>query len=313
MSLRKVIVLGICIFAGVIGVKVFKKNVDKESLIALIPKEKNSPAERSDLLPLAGGESCDEKDMIERLFTTEGDKLPIVETISYKSRVPWLKGRPAWIADYASHFSTSRHFIARSLNQEADYYTQKVSSGDRFNILNPNKNFNFYLLVDINKLKMWFYYVDLDQAEKVLIKTYKVGLGAIEGGESTTPVGSFWIGDRVATYKPGMVGLFRNEKVEMINVFGTRWIPFNQTDEVAGYGIHGLPCEIDPANQEFIEHTEMLGKYSSDGCIRLGKEDIEELYSIVISRPTLVEITQSSDEITENPKNIPEALVASSQ
>ncbi len=65
-------------------------------------------------------------DRIFQLFTTGPTKLPIVETVHYSSSVPWLKGRPAWIADYASHYNTSRHFIARSLNGKPDYFSQKV-------------------------------------------------------------------------------------------------------------------------------------------------------------------------------------------
>ena len=66
-----------------------------------------------------------EADRMAQLFRTKGEKLPIVETVSYTSRVDWLKGRPAWIADYAAHFATSRHFIARSLNGKADYLRKK--------------------------------------------------------------------------------------------------------------------------------------------------------------------------------------------
>src|ERR1700733_8691101 len=36
-------------------------------------------------------------DRISQLFTTGPNKLPIVETITYSSQVPWLKGRPAWV------------------------------------------------------------------------------------------------------------------------------------------------------------------------------------------------------------------------
>ena len=75
-----------------------------------------------------------EVDQIDRLFTFDPSlRLPIVETVSFTSRVPWLKGRPAWVADYASYYETSRHFIARSLNQKSDYFSQKVGPGDKFN------------------------------------------------------------------------------------------------------------------------------------------------------------------------------------
>jgi len=64
-----------------------------------------------------------------------GSKNPAVETVSYSSRVPWIQGRPAWLADYASYYQTTRHFIARSLNHKSDYFSQKVAPGDRFNVL----------------------------------------------------------------------------------------------------------------------------------------------------------------------------------
>ena len=81
---------------------------------------------------------------LEDFFLKGVDKFPIVETITYTSRVPWLKGRPAWIADYASFHQTSRHFIARSLNGKEDYETQKVSPGDTFNVIKKDKSIVFF-------------------------------------------------------------------------------------------------------------------------------------------------------------------------
>lgn len=78
-------------------------------------------------------------DRIFQLLNTSSSKLPIVETITYASSVPWMKGRPAWIADYATHYNTSRHFIARSMNGKLDYFSQKVSEGSRFNVFRMDK------------------------------------------------------------------------------------------------------------------------------------------------------------------------------
>ena len=58
-----------------------------------------------------------EADRVDELFNRQDPKFPIVETIPYRSRVAWQKGRPAWLSDYAAHYKTSRHFIARSLNE----------------------------------------------------------------------------------------------------------------------------------------------------------------------------------------------------
>lgn len=242
-------------------------------------------------------------DRIFQLFTTGPTRLPIVETVTYSTNVPWLKGRPAWIADYASHYNTSRHFIARSLNGKPDYFTQKVSSGSRFNVFRKDKNINFYLLIDISRCKMGFYYVDLDSNERVLLKTYTVGLGRIQEQSASgilTPLGKFSLGSKIGIYKPGTMGYFQDQKTEMIQVFGTRWIPFDQEFEGAtapakGFGIHGAPWTMQKTGT-LTERTDVVGKYESDGCIRLFQDDMEELFSIVITKPTYVVIVKDFRE-----------------
>jgi hypothetical protein len=236
-----------------------------------------------------------EANLIDRLFATDSSKLEnIVETLTYTPRVPWLKDRAAWIADYASHFSTTRHFIARSLNKKADYFTQKIQAGDRFNVIRSDKNINFYLLIDLNRSKMWFYAVDKDLNEKTLLKTYNVGLGRKDQSRKSgflTPTGLYQLGEKVALYKPDTMGYFQDQKVEMITVFGTRWIPFEKeiedcTESAKGLGIHGVPWN----NNDHTEDLSKIGNYDSDGCIRLASNDIEEIFAIVISRPTFVEL-----------------------
>lgn len=235
-------------------------------------------------------------DRIQEFFNRKPPQLPIVQTITYKSKVPWLN-RDAWIADYASHYKTSRHFIARSLNNSLEYEKQKISNGDKFNVFREDKDFQFYLLVNLKTCKMRFYYVDSTNGERVLLKTYPVGLGkSDETSEShyLTPVGKFIAGDKVAIYKPKTVGNYQNNQIEMTSVFGTRWIPFgyqleDNTIVYEGLGIHGLPW-ISNEKGELVEDSSGLGKYQSDGCIRLAKNDIEELFAIIISKPTTIEI-----------------------
>lgn len=239
-------------------------------------------------------------DRIHQLFSTGAAKLSIVETVTYTSRVSWLKGRPAWIADYASYYGTSRHFIARSLNGKADYFSQAVSPGQKFNVFRKDKQINFYLLVDVSRCKMGFYYVDLDTHERVLLKTYQIGLGRLDpskAGGTLTPMGKYSLGSKVAIYKPGVSGYFQDRKVEMISVFGTRWIPFDQELEGCsapskGFGIHGAPWTVDHKSGKLVENLDCIGKYDSDGCVRLSEQDMEELFSIVITKPTYVEIVQ---------------------
>lgn len=252
------------------------------------------------LKPIDSLENLPDADRIYQLFALDSSRLPIVETISFTSRVPWLKGRPAWIADYATHYDTSRHFIARGLNKTTDYFTQKVFPGDRFNVFKKDKNINFHLLIDLSRCRLWFYYLDLDQNERVLLKTYRVGLGRVDPKKTSgflTPLGKFGLGEKIAIYKPGTMGFFQDRKIEMIQVFGTRWIPFEKEIEgcsecAKGFGIHGAPWVFDEGKGQLLEDKTKIGQYDSDGCIRLCSEDIEEIFSIVITKPTVVELVK---------------------
>lgn len=236
---------------------------------------------------------------IEELFNIKDPKLPIVDTITYKSRVAWLKGRPAWLSDYASHYATSRHFIARSLNGKPDYFSQDLAEGDRFNVLHPDKTLSFYLLIDTSRSRMWFYVLDEESQQRTLLKTYQVGLGRMDSTKASgmlTPLGKYSLGNKIVIYKPKITGVYNGKKTEMIRIFGTRWLPFdkeiaNCTASAAGFGIHGVPW-IPDEQGELVENIGSLGKYESDGCIRLATVDIEELFAIVITRPTTVELVK---------------------
>lgn len=289
---------------------VAKKKEGSNQVAPVLPKEENRTS-RSIVADKSENtkEEVSEKpalpkvDRIRRFYSKGMDKFPVVETITYSSRVPWLKGRPAWIADYASYYRTSRHFIARGLNGKPDYVTQNVSPGDKFNVLKPDSNIEFYLLVDLETCTLDFYYLDLDNDERVLVKNYEVGVGrkdAYSPSGSLTPTGKFKLGEKVAVYRPGIENYFQNRKTQMIEVFGTRWLPFeeeieNCTDSAKGYGIHGLPCKYDEEQKLLIEE-EGIGDYSSDGCIRMQNKDMEELFAIVVTRPTVIEIVKNKDE-----------------
>jgi len=275
-----------------------EKKVEKTEVVK--NKNKKNSKKVDSKTDIKEDENLPDVDIIDRLFSTDSSRLPIVETVTYTSRVPWMQGRPAWIADYASHYSTTRHFIARSLNKKPDYFTQKISQGDRFNVLRADKNLKFHLVIDINKSKLWFYYFDEDTNERVLLKTYKVGLGRKDSKRasgSLTPKGKYTLGSKVAIYKPNTLGYFQDNKIEMIKVFGTRWIPFDQeiencTENAKGLGIHGAPW-IETVAKELVEDRSKIGKFDSDGCIRLFSEDIEEIFSIIISRPTIIELVDN--------------------
>lgn len=274
-------------------------SVLEEPVSTTAPKVVYSPK------PLSAFELPD-ADRIEELFNRKDPRLPIVQTITYKSKVDWQQGRPAWLSDYAGHYGTSRHFIARSLNGKPDYFKQEVVDGEKFNVFNPDKHFQFYLVVDTSRCKMWFYYLDEDLKQKVLLKTYQVGLGRIDSSKTSgllTPLGKYSLGDRIAIYKPNTTGTYQAKKIEMMTVFGTRWIPFDKelgecTESAKGFGVHGTPWSRDPITDQLTDNDTSIGKYESDGCIRLATPDIEELFAIIITKPTTIEIVRDFSEAT---------------
>jgi hypothetical protein len=98
------------------------------------------------------------------------------------------------------------------------------------------------------------------------------------------------------------MGLFHGQKTEMIRVFGSRWIPFEQeiegcTESAKGYGIHGAPWIVNASTGALIENRDCIGKYESDGCIRLYGEDMEEIYAITITKPTFIHIGKHFKDI----------------
>lgn len=315
MSAPKVFLITAVVAFSLIGlVSVVKKQ--KATSPAKAPSEKVAKVVQKTVASLVKQGPVDKKseksalsefpniDRMHQLFTTSGSKLPIIETVSYSSTVPWLKGRPAWIADYAAYYNTSRHFIARSLHGKADYFNQTVSSGRKFNVFKKDKKIQFHLLIDVSQCKMGLYYYDQDTKERVLLKTYAVGLGRKDTHKpsgSLTPVGNYILGDKIAIYTPGVTSFFQDQKTEMIRVFGTRWIPFGQaldgsTESAKGYGIQGAPWVADPQTGNLIENKDCIGKYESDGCVRLALEDMEELFAIVITKPTFVHIVKDFRE-----------------
>ena len=319
MSTAKYFLIGAGVLFGVIGFLGYQKRLPKEETdttqIATVVQEiaipENPPMKptapivvASPSAPPSSFDTLSNVDRVKQLFALDSSRLPIVETISYTSRVPWLKGRPAWISDYASHYETSRHFIARSLNKRADYLSQKVGPGDKFNVFKKGINLRFHLVIDLTKNKMRFYYEDLDTKERTLLKTYQVGVGRVDSQKASgylTPIGKYELGEKIAIYKPGTMGFFQDQKAEMIRIFGTRWIPFEKelegcSEPAKGFGIHGAPWVADPVTGQLIEDKSKIGKYDSDGCIRLAQEDMEELFAIIITKPTTVELVRDFSE-----------------
>lgn len=272
-----------------------------EEVVAL---EEVTPAPQAQpkMLTPTSDDSClpSDVDRMSQLFNPYPPLLPIVETISYSGRVPWLTGRAAYLGDYASHFQTSKHFISRSLHGMGSYLSDVVSKGDRFNVFRTDKAIEFHLLLDLSRLKMWVYYYDKDEDQRVLLKSYPVCAGRLDGrtrSGSLTPFGTYSLGNEIAVYKPGAMGTYKNQVKEMISIFGVRWIPLDReiahcTAPCKGLGIHGIPMHHSSQSDDLVENRNCIGKYESNGCVRLYTEDIEELFAVIVSRPAYIHIVR---------------------
>ncbi len=114
-----------------------------------------------------------------------------------------------------------------------------------------------------------------------LFKRYTAGLG-MPGYE--TALGEYTIGNKEKNptwHKPGSTPI---PPLDPQNELGTRWMPLMPAAEglPKDLGIHGTI------------HPETIGQYKSHGCPRLCKEDVEELYDLVV-RSTPVSIVETFD------------------
>lgn len=140
---------------------------------------------------------------------------------------------------------------------------------------------DFRILVERSTCRMFL--LDSDG----VFKRYGTGLG-MPGYETT--LGKYTIGNKQKDptwFKPGSAPIPAGDPT---NELGTRWMPLMPQEEglPTDLGIHGT---IEP---------ETIGQYKSHGCPRMKKEDVEELYDLVV-RSTPVQIVEVIDWDTLGP------------
>lgn len=233
-------------------------------------------------------------DRISRLYAKGETKLPFMETVTFTHNVSWLKGRSALVQDYARHYHTSLHFISRSLSEgKEESLHPKLSQGDSFNVIRQDKKIEFYLVVDLSRRFMHMYAYDVNTGERYLLKIYKVGVGSLDPTSASgceTPTGLYALDRKVGVYTPGVVADMNGRLVELCQHYGTRYLPFGGKD--SHLGIQGNPWVVDSETGELTEVRTFIGQYATEGNIRMHTEDVEQLFSIVTSRPTKIEIVK---------------------
>ncbi len=128
--------------------------------------------------------------------------------------------------------------------------------------------------IKVCKSRYKLYVYDHDR----LFKVYAVGIGR----QDRTPPGTFELGVKQrdpAWYNKGKKYDFGSPE----NILGSRWMALTATGttspDLKGYGIHGTN---DPSN---------VGKPTSNGCVRMRNEDINELFAVTPMK-TPVEIVE---------------------
>lgn len=110
-----------------------------------------------------------------------------------------------------------------------------------------------------------------------LFKRYSVGLGM----NGKTPVGKFQtvVHQTNPDWTPPGGGIIKFGDPR--NILGTRWMSIQDAarPDVKGFGIHGTPLR------------DSIGSETSNGCVRMLNEDVEELY-LLIPRGTDVMISE---------------------
>ncbi len=228
----------------------------------------------------------------------KGSTCPIVETISYKSHVPWKRHRPAWLIDYANYYKTPLDFIYRSLTGSSDTAPSSISEGMQFNVFRNDLDFRFHLVVSLSSCRLRLYYVIPHERRVIFLKSYPVCVGRKDPSRASgwlTPIGVYQLGSRVAVFRPRMMGMYKGKQTELMQVFGSHWIPFEKeiegcSEPAKGFGIHGTPMNRLEGSVDLVEDTSSIGHWESDGCIRLMGKDMKELFSVVSTRQTFVEI-----------------------
>ena len=150
------------------------------------------------------------------------------------------------LSKIATSFKTTADLIMKSNNLPGD----KIIPGRKIKVWSVP----FSILVDKSQNILFL------KSDEEIFKTYVVSTGK----DNSTPTGTFKIVNKLihpTWFKAGAVVPAGSPE----NILGTRWLGL----DLPGYGIHGTTI------------PDSLGKQATQGCVRMSKSDIEELYTII--------------------------------
>ncbi len=185
------------------------------------------------------------------------------------------------------HLEELNNVLLFSSTLSPDFVVYKVQAGDNLTKIAKQYNTTAELIMRLNRkdspllrigeqLKILKGKVGLlvDKTDFTLtllldghyLKQYPIGLGK----NDKTPEGRFIVENKMKEptwFSPdGKVYPYGSVQ----NILGTRWIGFKNQPGLSGYGIHGTT------------EPESIGTESSNGCVRMLNQDVEELYDYVM-------------------------------
>ena len=156
------------------------------------------------------------------------------------------------LSSIARAFNTTVALLEKSNNLKSTI----IRPGQKIKVTDGKK---FTISVDIGENELLLNYGDK------LFKRYKIASGT----NFSTPLGTFEIKDKIKDppwYTPSG-DVFPPNSAD--NILGSRWMGLWESGTKTIYGIHEA---VDPSD---------IGKYVTKGCVRMIREDLEELYDIV--------------------------------
>ncbi len=155
------------------------------------------------------------------------------------------------LANIAKQFGTNYELIMR-INGKSN---TRINIGERLKILTGKTR----ILVSKTDFTLTLLLNDH------YVKQYRIGVGK----DNKTPEDKFEVKNKMKepTWFSPQGGVFPYGHEE--NILGTRWIGFKDKPELYGFGIHGTT------------QPELVGTASSNGCVRMINNDVEELYDFV--------------------------------
>ena len=155
------------------------------------------------------------------------------------------------LVNIAKQFGTNYELIMR-INRKSN---TRINVGERLKILTgktrvlvSKKDFTLTLLLNDH-----------------YVKQYRIGVGK----DNKTPEDIFGVKNKIKepTWFSPQGGVYPYGHEE--NILGTRWIGFKDKPDLYGFGIHGTT------------QPESIGTASSNGCVRMINNDVEELYDFI--------------------------------